>query len=307
MSNYYDLSSDSSAHDSEDDDSSSGSENEYPLEGLASDGRYILHVDVDCFYCQCEIQDRQIPKEKPFAIGQKHIIVTSNYAARAMGVKKLQSRTAAYEACPQLLIIEGSDLEPYRLYARKIYQAFREACKSIHPGISVRRGFMDEMVADLSVAAVSGRDNHVGTEDFYIYGEKERETITMTEDQTGASSKIVGAAHVRCMSASERACAQRLETAAQIAFRIRQQILRTTGFTTTMGLSTNPLLAKIAVGLKKPATVNVIYPWRSQSLLASMPLRMIPGVGRTTVKALHHCFERQNNPNAPQPDFWTCQ
>lgn len=307
MSNYYDLSSDSSVHRSEDDDSTSGSGNEKQLEGLASDSRCILHVDVDCFYCQCEIHERQIPKEKPFAIGQKHIIVTSNYAARAMGVKKLQSRTAAYEACPQLLIIEGSDLERYRIHARKIYQAFRQACKSVHPDISVRRGSMDEMVADLSVAAISDGNESVVTEDFYIYGENDREAITLTDDQTGACSRIVQDFQARSLGASEQSCAQRLELASQIALQIRQQILRTTGFTTTMGLSANPLLAKIACGLKKPATVNVLYPWRSQPLLASMPLRMIPGVGRTTVKALHPCLEQQNSASLSQPDFWTCQ
>jgi DNA polymerase iota len=307
MSTYYDLSSDSGLCDTDDGESSSESDGETSsLEGLASDRRCILHVDVDCFYCQCEIQDRQIPKEKPFAIGQKHIIVTSNYAARAMGVKKLQSRTAAYEACPQLLIIEGSDLERYRIHARKIYQTFRAACKSVHPDIAVRRGSMDEMMADLSVAIrIDGDDRVDYSTNVYIYGENDKETITLTEDQTGACSKIVHEFQARSLGPSERSCSERLQRASNIALQIRQEILQRTGFTTTMGVSVNPLLAKIASGLKKPATVNVLFPWRSLSLLASMPLRMIPGVGRTTVKALQDCLEE--NAASSQPSFWTCQ
>ncbi|GAX13589.1 DNA polymerase iota [Fistulifera solaris] len=310
MPDYYDLSSDNSVRDTDDGESSSESDDDHEsasTEGLASDHRCILHVDVDCFYCQCEIQDRQIPKDKPFAIGQKHIIVTCNYVARAMGVKKLQSRTAAYEACPQLLIIEGSDLERYRIHARKIYQTFRAACKRVHPDIAVRRGSMDEMMADLSVAIrIDGDDrvNHSkGT--VYIYGENDKESITLREDQTGACSKIVQEFQARSLSALERSCSERLQRASHIALEIRQEILQSTGFTTTMGVSVNPLLAKIASGLKKPATVNVLFPWRSQSLLASMPLRMIPGVGRTTVKALQHCLEK--NAVSSQPSFWTCQ
>ena len=41
--------------------------------------RTIFHLDVDCFYCQCEsIMDPRLAT-KPFAVGQKHIIVTCNY------------------------------------------------------------------------------------------------------------------------------------------------------------------------------------------------------------------------------------
>jgi DNA polymerase iota len=309
MPNYYDLSAESSVCDSEDDAFSNESDDDgtASAEGLASDHRCILHVDVDCFYCQCEVQDRQIPKDKPFAIGQKHIIVTSNYAARAMGVKKLQSRTAAYEACPQLLIIEGSDLERYRIHARKIYQVFRAACKRVHPEIAVRRGSMDEMMADLSVAISIDGDDRVdySNDNVYIYGANGRESIALTEDQTGVCSKIVQEFQVRSLGPSEWSCSERLQRASHIALQIRREILQSTGFTTTMGVSVNPLLAKIASGLKKPATVNVLFPWRSQSLLASMPLRMIPGVGRTTVKALQHCLEK--NAVSSQPNFWTCQ
>lgn len=164
---------------------------------------------------------------------------------------------------------------------------------------------MDEMMADLTIAAIAGGDDRFEAE-FYVYGENDRESITLTEDQTGASSKIIEDFQYLSDGASERSCAEKLQGAARIALRIRQQILQATGFTTTMGLSTNPMLAKIASGLRKPATVNVLYPWRSQSLLASMPLRMVPGVGSTTVKCLQQCLERQHT-SSPQRNFWTCQ
>lgn len=70
--------------------------------------RSIVHLDVDCFYCQCEEIDGPPDfKERPIAIGQKHIVVTCNYIARREGVKKLQCRIEAMRKCPNLLIIEG--------------------------------------------------------------------------------------------------------------------------------------------------------------------------------------------------------
>lgn len=87
--------------------------------------RHILHLDVDCFYGQCEHIDRWIRRDRPLAVGQKHIIVTSSYAARAHGVGKLESRETALQKCPGLMIVEGSDLEQYRKHAQRIYQSFR--------------------------------------------------------------------------------------------------------------------------------------------------------------------------------------
>ena len=72
--------------------------------------RIVMHLDVDAFYCQCEeLRDGSL-KTKPFAVGQKHIIVTCNYVARSVGVTKLMLRTTAKKVCPDLIIIEGSDL-----------------------------------------------------------------------------------------------------------------------------------------------------------------------------------------------------
>jgi hypothetical protein len=68
----------------------------------------------------------------------------------------------------------------------------------------------------------------------------------------------------------------------------------------------------LAGGLKKPHTVNVLYPWRAPPLLASMPLRKIAGIGSRTIKALNPCLlaqhgrQQQQQQPASSP-FWTCR
>ena len=87
---YYDLSA--SDYASEEDDESQASDNrEDHFARIPSDNidhlwtRSIVHVDVDCFYCQCEQVDGPPDyRERPLAIGQKHIVVTCNYLARAI-------------------------------------------------------------------------------------------------------------------------------------------------------------------------------------------------------------------------------
>lgn len=44
----------------------------------------------------------------------RYLIVTSNYAARARGVTKLMRIEEAKAKCPELILVPGEDLTPYR-------------------------------------------------------------------------------------------------------------------------------------------------------------------------------------------------
>ena len=91
--------------------------------------KFIIHLDIDCFYCQCEEILNPSLATKPLAIDQKHIIVTINNMARKLGIKKLMGRRDALNVCPTLAIIEGSDLEKYRKVSQQVYSEFRNAVK----------------------------------------------------------------------------------------------------------------------------------------------------------------------------------
>lgn len=263
---------------------------------------------VDCFYCQCEKIDRNLPDDRPFAIGQKHIIVTCDYNARRLGVKKLESRDNAYAKCPNLLVLEGSDLTRYRIHARNIYDAFRKACKQISSSLPVAKGSMDEMSADLTLACINDHedgsrklhDPHV-----HVYGDYGTEQTVLTEDQTGDSVVVVDNVSQQGEDQSDPTIATRLQRAASLAVRIRACILRETGFCVTMGVSTNPLLAKLATGLQKPGIANLLYPWRSKQLLHNLPLRKLHGAGRRTLQVLDPCL-RKRFPDRIEPVVWTC-
>lgn len=288
--------------------------------------RCILHLDVDCFYCQCEEIDRSLRNEpRPLAIGQKHIIVTANYEARKFGVQKLQSREAAYLACPHLWVVEGSDLIHYRRHSRAIYDAFRNALQEIADElgcsrIPAKKGCMDEMMADLttpvetmislqnkSILSLQNLSQCHPEQARFVFGEDAlSSTAILVEDQTGqksvvsfqqsATSKSPGFSltlsrrniHDTCgASDQDRArCQQRLDAASCLAERVSRRIRETTGFHTTCGISVSPLLAKLASGLNKPKSVNLLYPWRSSQLLYAMPLRKMHKIGYSTMKAL---------------------
>jgi DNA polymerase iota len=337
MSYYDDLSGGSSEENSsseEEDMESDDIDLDHHNEETNLWSRSILHLDIDCFYCQCEEIDRNLRDIKPLrplAIGQKHIIVTCNYEARKYGVKKLQGRENAMAACPDLWIVEGSDLQHYRRHSRAVYEAFRLAIQEIAselysssssslppPKVPVRKGTMDEMMADVTAAVeimIAKNEQHEGMRNpnainqdqvLYIFGDSAlTSAAVLVEDQTGQealvsfdnnnssnndsnglaeSRKNIHEAHGT--EQDQQACRTRLFVASQLAARICQRILDATGFHTTVGISVSPLLAKLASGLNKPKSVNLLYPWRSSRLMYYMPLRKMHNVGHRTMRAL---------------------
>lgn len=56
---------------------------------------------------------------------------------------------------------------------------------------------------------------------------------------------------------------------------------------------------------QKPNSLNILFPWRSGSLIPFMPLGKIPELGHGTLKALQGCLARTHNGTTPAS--WTCQ
>lgn len=61
---------------------------------------------------------------------------------------------------------------------------------------------------------------------------------------------------------------------------IRKEIRKNTRLTSSVGLSTSKLVAKIASDLDKPDGITIIPPSRVQGFLDSLPIGRIPGIGR---------------------------
>eukprot|EP01134_Creolimax_fragrantissima_P004043 CFRG4043T1 len=101
------------------------------------DSRVVIALDLDYFYAQ--VHEICLPgawRERgeappPIGVKQKHIIVTANYPARARGVSKLQLLTDAVSKCPELIVIDGSDLCPYRAKSAEVEAALKHALKCI--------------------------------------------------------------------------------------------------------------------------------------------------------------------------------
>ena len=82
--------------------------------------RVIVHVDIDCFYAQVEMNKNPELADVPLGVQQKNIVVTSNYVAREYGIRKCMSVKEARELCPHLVLVRGEDLHDYRQISYKV-------------------------------------------------------------------------------------------------------------------------------------------------------------------------------------------
>lgn len=82
--------------------------------------------DYDCFYAAVfEAKDPSL-KSLPFAVQQKHIIVTCNYEARRRGLHKLQLIREARRICPDVIIELGEDISRFRDASKELYTFIKD-------------------------------------------------------------------------------------------------------------------------------------------------------------------------------------
>lgn len=231
----------------------------------ASHPSTIVHIDIDCFYAQVEeLRDPNL-KTVPLGIQQKNCLVTCNYLARAKGIRKLMSVQEAQQLCPELVLVRGEDLTPYRLMSSKVFEHITKA----YPQLSVERLGMDENFVDVTKLVEQRLKQvvEVGGD-----GEMEEKTIvgciypTPTSDTDGFTTN--------CLCG----CQKRLTIGSHIAAELRASLASELGITTCAGIAHNKMLAKLAGALNKPNNQTVVVPTKCRDLMVHLKqLRSIPG------------------------------
>ena len=75
-------------------------------------------------------------------------------------------------------------------------------------------------------------------------------------------------------------------TPVDIAAAIKKKVRDETSLTASVGVAVNKLVAKIASDLDKPDGLTIIYPADYETRLDPLPISVLPGIGRETMKRL---------------------
>uniref|UniRef100_A0A8C8SKB3 DNA polymerase iota n=1 Tax=Pelusios castaneus TaxID=367368 RepID=A0A8C8SKB3_9SAUR len=223
--------------------------------------RVIVHTDLDCFYAQVEMIRNPELRDKPLGVQQKYVVVTCNYEARKLGIKKLTSVREAKEKCPELVLVNGEDLTPYREMSYKVTELLEEFSPLVE-----RLGF-DENFVDITdlVEKKLAQMQGDGCSKMSVSGHVYNNQIVNLHDMM----------HIRLVIGS------------QIAAEMREAMYNRLGLTGCAGVASNKLLSKLVSGTFKPNQQTVLLPESCQDLIGSLDhIGKVPGIGYKTTKRL---------------------
>ncbi|XP_055322918.1 DNA polymerase iota [Sitodiplosis mosellana] len=225
----------------------------------------IIHIDIDCFYAQVEeIRDPTL-RNRPLGIQQKNIVVTCNYVARTYGVKKLMLLTDALRLCPDLILVKGEDLTPYRQMSNKIHSVLLTFTPLVEK-LGMDENFLD--VTNIVNARISSEcDRNIDENmlpDCHVFPEYE----TLASCGCG--------------------CEKRLTIGVRLARDIRQKLFSELQITSCAGIAHNKILAKIVGAKNKPNKQTVLIPSCTTDVMIGLDtIRSIPGIGQKAEQLLN--------------------
>ncbi|KDN65997.1 putative impB/mucB/samB family protein [Colletotrichum sublineola] len=270
------------------------------------DDRIILHFDYDCFYASVyENRDPQL-KALPLGVKQKSILATCNYVARKRGVKKLMLIVDAKKLCPDLVIIDGEDLTPFRDTSKRLFGFFR----GYSWNNKVERLGFDEVFMGTDVTDIINYNmfclNKASLSESFFHLSKQNPENGFICNLT----KVAGCIYGMTPEPSDfNPNYVRLLLASHLAFHLRTKLEADLGFTASVGVSTNKLLSKLVGSVNKPRNQTTLISLDDSVVAEFMDIhsvRKVPGIGVKTSRMLEDRYlstplgpddaDRENSP-----------
>ncbi|KAL1617729.1 hypothetical protein SLS56_010865 [Neofusicoccum ribis] len=253
------------------------------------DGRVVIHLDYDAFYCAVVEAENPQLKRLPLAVQRKeadhrHVRVWSVSVLSSTwlmgGLHKLQLVAEARRLCPDLVIVLGEDLTRFRNASKLLYRFLRRFSWN---GRVERLGF-DEIWLDVTdqvdynVNLLNPHDLHHA----YFCLAKDDPTHGFAFDATAFAGNTFPASGLLSKDVAQDPLRLRLLVGSHLAHYLRAELEHHTNYTATVGISTNKLLSKLAGNVKKPnAQTTLLPPYDSTALdfIDAHDIGRIPGIG----------------------------
>jgi len=239
-------------------------------------------IDMDAFYAQAESRRLGLDDTVPLATIQYNFILSFNYSARALGVKRGWTAEEAKKVVPNIVIVhvdtlkldtlnedsnfdskeirhkfevkdrnfEKVTLDYYRFESERIFAIFMKRCNI------VEKASIDEAFLDLT------------TEAYEMYKSNNYEKCW--------KGKIIGGE----MKEPENEKEILLMIGSQIVEKIRQEVKAIYNYTCSAGISFNKMLAKLGSGLNKPDGQAIILEKYVIDALKPVEIRKIRNFGK---------------------------
>ncbi|KAI9883804.1 MAG: hypothetical protein M1823_004414 [Watsoniomyces obsoletus] len=244
--------------------------------------RVIIHFDYDCFYAAVVEKANPALKSLPLGIYQKHCVTTMNYEARKYGLYKLQSITDARRMCPDLILVSGEDLTPFRDASKQLCRFLKDFIWSEQvETLGFDEVFLDvtDMI-DYNLEMLNGLD----LQQSFFHLSRQDPTQGFPFDATSISGSTFPPKwrpkedQGSGMSSVEDLLYLRLLLGSHLATYLQRRLLDEHGYSATVGIATSKLLAKLVGSVHKPNGRTTLVD-DVAGFMDAHPIGRIPGLG----------------------------
>jgi DNA polymerase-4 len=214
--------------------------------------RSILHVDMDAFYASVEQRDNPDLRGKPVVVGGS----TNRGVVAARDNPDLRGKPVVVGGSTNRGVVAAASYEA-RKFGIRSAMPMAEATRRCKHLVRVRPRMPHYKKASQQI--------------FTIF----RQFTPLVEGLSLDEAFLDVTASVRLFGSPEI-----------IAANIKARIHEGTDLTASVGVAQNKLVAKIASDLDKPDGLTVVSPSHYVERLDPLPVRVIPGIGRETLKRL---------------------
>jgi len=210
--------------------------------------------------------------------------VTCNYTARSRGLHKLQLIRDAKRICPDVIIELGEDISRFRDASKELYK-FIEAYT--WNGKVERLGF-DEVFMDVTDMIDYNMEilNKNALDQSFFQTSKEDPTLGFAFDASAVAGHVYPKDYRYPAEAMVDEQTLRLRLGSHLAMYMRHELEQHKGYSATVGIASNKLLAKLVGNLHKPKDQTTLMPdvgiaigSNAMSFIGDHELGKIPGIG----------------------------
>ena len=111
--------------------------------GDSEEGCAVLHLDMDAFFAAVEVHRRPELRGLPVIVGggERGVVLSATYEARAFGVRSAMPMAQAVRACPQGIVV-NPDMKAYRAASRAVMDILHSVTPQVEQ-VSVDEAYLD--------------------------------------------------------------------------------------------------------------------------------------------------------------------